>query len=150
MRTPNRKQWPLLRRLLCLLSVALICASCSAEDDSDKSRDATDGDIRADVQAPGEDASPDASTDASNNDATLVGPPDTSSERFVDTQCYERRINSNTKHYRCTGNVGCTEKSVVCGDCVCVLCADEYCLTTMCDDGGSPECPGFPWDGDAG
>ena len=43
---------------------------------------------------------------------------------------------------RCAGNVGCTYMGHVCGSCACTLCLDEQCLENICDDGGSPECPG--------
>ncbi len=46
----------------------------------------------------------------------------------------------------CPGNKGCTERGVECGMCVCTLCWNEECLVVTCDDGGSEECPGSPWD----
>lgn len=73
--------------------------------------------------------------------------PDTSDDRFRQTQCYEVGFApfGNGREPNCRGNVGCTRFEVDCGKTQCELCADEYCLrlaTNDCDfgfDAGSPD-----------
>ncbi|MGM0554827.1 MAG: DUF7107 domain-containing protein [Myxococcota bacterium] len=72
-------------------------------------------------------------------------PPDTDAQRFEGTACDGRYAANANRDSRCYENEGCAELDVRCGECVCTLCADEYCLETVCDDGGSQECPGGPF-----
>lgn len=72
-------------------------------------------------------------------------PPDTDAARFEGTACYQEYAERARADARCRENVGCAELDIRCGQCVCTLCADQYCLRTVCDDGG-PGCGNGGWD----
>ena len=62
------------------------------------------------------------------------------------TACEGHSLNSSDYDGACSGNVGCTQLGVQCGNCACTMCLDEACVLALCDDGGTDECPGSPWD----
>jgi hypothetical protein len=60
----------------------------------------------------------------------------------------EGQVNPNA-HPACVGNVGFTElpgDGPDCGQCACTACEDEECAQEACNDGGTPDCPGSPFD----
>lgn len=118
--------------------VALVCASVVS------------------LAACGEEDNASSGADAVADGATeTVGDPPADVEGEVDTAAgtpCEGQMDLSDEDGACVGNVGCAELGVECGMCVCVLCWNEDCLVSACDDGGSDECPGSPWndDGDVG
>ena len=96
---------------------------------------------------------------ASNMQST---PDEGSTEMTQDPECWlggpdadageipsdEGVVNPNA-HPACVGNVGFTElpgEGADCGECACVACQDEQCAQEECNDGGTPDCPGGPFD----
>lgn len=145
--------WRILRnttRIVCAAAVLMLvaCNDGSTTESADAGLDATSPEAGSDAAS---DADDDADVGDTARDADAsVGPPDTSADRFADTACYEQSTTMAPEGGRCSGNRGCLELDVICGQCACTLCADEYCLEETCDDGGSEECPGNPFDDDAG
>ena len=77
----------------------------------------------------------------------LTGDTSPDSESASGTPC-EGQLDFSESDDKCSGNVGCEELGVECGECTCTLCWNDDCLIEVCDDGGSDECAPGPWGSD--
>ena len=77
------------------------------------------------------------------SDSGTSAPPE--SAKGTACEAWENTANLDSKkNGNCSGNVGCTERSIGCGECGCEICWNETCLFHNCNHGGTPECPGGP------
>ena len=140
-----------LRALTLILLVAGLtssaCETADAEpltgaDPTDSAGDSGDTGKTVDILTP-----PDV-PDTSDADDTFEASPLDAEVIDAIGACGEQYVGFWEPQYddECSGNTGCTDMGVECGECVCGMCEEDRCVVVICDDGGSPDCPGSPWD----